>query len=85
MRSKMVVPALFLQRFERHSATHRHDGLGTALVSVCGSPADNLTFEVPWVNLGVIFAALYRIALATTCRPAQSTVWVCPAEALRYQ
>jgi hypothetical protein len=59
--------------------------LGTALVSVGGSPADNLTFEVPWVNLGVIFAALYRIALATTCRPAQSTVRVCPAEALRYQ
>jgi hypothetical protein len=54
-------------------------------VSVGGSPADNLTFEVPSVNLGVIFAALYRIALATMCRPARSTVRVCSAEALRYQ
>jgi hypothetical protein len=59
--------------------------LGTALVSVGGSPAGNLTFQVPSANLGVIFAVPYPDALAPTHRPAWSTVRVCPAEALRYQ
>jgi len=44
---------------------------------------DNLTFYVPWVNLGAIFAVLYPVALATTYLPARRAARVCPAEPLR--
>jgi putative ABC transport system permease protein len=46
---------------------------------------DNLTFDVPWLNLGVIFAVVYVVALATTLIPARRASRVYPAEALRYQ
>jgi putative ABC transport system permease protein len=46
---------------------------------------DNLTFQVPWVNLGVIFAVVYLVALATTLLPARRASRVYPAEALRYE
>jgi ABC-type lipoprotein release transport system permease subunit len=49
------------------------------------SPRDNLTFYVPWVNLGAIFAVLYPVALATTYLPAQRAARVCPAEPLRFR
>jgi putative ABC transport system permease protein len=45
----------------------------------------NLSFDVPWVNLGIIFAAVYLVALATTWVPAVRASRVYPAEALRYQ
>jgi putative ABC transport system permease protein len=45
----------------------------------------NLTFDVPWANLGIIFGAVYVVALATTWLPALRASRVYPAEALRYQ
>jgi putative ABC transport system permease protein len=46
---------------------------------------DNLTFDVPWTNLGIIFAVVYLVALATTLLPARRASRVYPAEALRYE
>jgi putative ABC transport system permease protein len=46
---------------------------------------ENLSFDVPWVNLGVIFLAVYLVALATTFAPALRASRIYPAEALRYQ
>ncbi len=45
----------------------------------------NLSFDVPWANLGVIFLAVYLVALATTFLPALRASRIYPAEALRYQ
>jgi ABC-type antimicrobial peptide transport system permease subunit len=44
-----------------------------------------LTFCVPWDNLGVIFAVVYLVALATTYLPASGAARVYPAEAIRYR
>jgi len=44
-----------------------------------------LTFDVPWLTLGVIFLTVYLVALATTLIPARNAARVYPAEALRYQ
>jgi len=45
----------------------------------------NLTLRVPWVNLGVIFVAVYAVALGATLVPALRASRVRPAEALRYE
>ena len=44
-----------------------------------------LTFAVPWLNLGVIFAAVILAALCTTLLAAHRATRIYPAEALRYQ
>jgi len=46
---------------------------------------ENLSFDVPWANLGIIFLVVYLVALATTWLPALRASRVYPAEALRYQ
>jgi putative ABC transport system permease protein len=46
---------------------------------------EHMAFVVPWITLGVIFAAVYVVALATTLIPAVRAARVYPAEALRYQ
>jgi putative ABC transport system permease protein len=46
---------------------------------------ENMSFDVPWLNLGVIFLAVYLIALVTTFAPALRASRVYPAEALRYE
>jgi putative ABC transport system permease protein len=46
---------------------------------------DNLSLQVPWLTLGVIFLAVYLVAMATTLAPARRAARVYPAEALRYQ
>jgi len=45
----------------------------------------NLTFDVPWASLAIIFGTVYLVALATTWLPAVRASRVYPAEALRYQ
>jgi putative ABC transport system permease protein len=46
---------------------------------------ENLSFEVPWANLGIIFLVVYLVALGTTWLPALRASRIYPAEALRYQ
>lgn len=46
---------------------------------------ENLAFTVPWVNLLVIFAAVYAAALLARWLPARKAARVYPAEALRYE
>jgi putative ABC transport system permease protein len=46
---------------------------------------ENLTLQVPWLNLAVIFLAVYAVALAATLLPAVRASRIRPAEALRYQ
>jgi putative ABC transport system permease protein len=45
----------------------------------------NLGFDVPWLNLGIVFVAVYAVAMATTLLPSLRAARVYPAEALRYQ
>lgn len=45
----------------------------------------NVGFEVPWLNLLVVFTVVYLAALAATLAPAIRASRVYPAEALRYQ
>ena len=46
---------------------------------------EHMAFSVPWLTLGVIFLAVYVVALATTYAPAVRAARIYPAEALRYQ
>jgi len=46
---------------------------------------DHLELVVPWLNLGVIFAVVYGVALAATLAPALRAARIRPAEALRYE
>jgi putative ABC transport system permease protein len=46
---------------------------------------ENMSYDVPWLNLGVIFLAVYLTALVTTFAPAVRASRVYPAEALRYE
>ena len=44
-----------------------------------------MPFDVPWLTLGLIFLAVYGVAMATTLAPARRGSRVYPAEALRYE
>jgi putative ABC transport system permease protein len=46
---------------------------------------EGMSFQVPWLMLGIIFLVVYAVALATTWAPALRASRVYPAEALRYQ
>jgi putative ABC transport system permease protein len=46
---------------------------------------EHMAFSVPWLTLGIIFLAVYVVALATTYAPAVRAARIYPAEALRYQ
>jgi putative ABC transport system permease protein len=45
----------------------------------------NVTFQVPWLNLGIVFFAVIAAALLTTLASAMRATRIYPAEALRYQ
>jgi putative ABC transport system permease protein len=44
-----------------------------------------MPFHVPWLTLGLIFFAVYSVAMLTTLAPARRASHVYPSEALRYQ
>jgi ABC-type lipoprotein release transport system permease subunit len=44
-----------------------------------------LELAVPWLNLGIIFGAVYAAALLTTWMPAVRASRIFPAEVLRYE
>jgi putative ABC transport system permease protein len=46
---------------------------------------ENMSFVVPWGTLGIIFLAVYLVAMLTTFVPALRASRIYPAEALRYQ
>jgi putative ABC transport system permease protein len=46
---------------------------------------ENLGFDVPWVNLAIIFLVVFAVAVATTWAPSTRASRVYPAEALRYE
>jgi putative ABC transport system permease protein len=46
---------------------------------------EDLTLVVPWLNLAIIFAAVYAVALLATLAPSLRASRIRPAEALRYQ
>jgi putative ABC transport system permease protein len=69
--------------------------VGTALGLVVGhnvisdsrrTPSwEHMSFEVPWVTLGIVFLTVYAVAVIATLAPAVRASRVYPAEALRYQ
>jgi putative ABC transport system permease protein len=46
---------------------------------------ENLSLNVPWLTLAVVFVLVYVVAMATTLVPARRASRIFPAEALRYQ
>ena len=46
---------------------------------------EHMSLQIPWLTLGLIFLAVYVVALLTTWAPALRASRVYPAEALRYQ
>jgi putative ABC transport system permease protein len=69
--------------------------VGTALGLICANNVisdaatqptwGDITFVVPWLELAVVFIAVYAAALLTTYGPARRAAGTYPAEALRYQ
>ena len=49
------------------------------------SRGENLELVVPWLNLGLIFAVVYAVAIAATLAPAIRASRIPAAETLRYQ
>jgi putative ABC transport system permease protein len=45
----------------------------------------DITLHVPWLNLAIIFAAVFAVALLATLAPAMRASRIRPAEALRYE
>jgi putative ABC transport system permease protein len=45
----------------------------------------NIGFDVPWLNLGIIFLAVFVVTILTSLAPSIRASRVSPAEALRYQ
>lgn len=68
-------------------------GLGAGLALIPASQVVNdmvtdipgLTFQVPWVEIGVVSCLAYAMTLLTTWLPAVQASKVAPAEALRYE
>jgi ABC-type antimicrobial peptide transport system permease subunit len=44
-----------------------------------------MTFAVPWLTLGIVFAVVYVGSVLATLPPARQASRVYPAEALRYE
>jgi putative ABC transport system permease protein len=58
----------------------------TVIADVSSQTAyEMVTLHVPWIELAIIFGAVYLVALATTLAPAVRASRIYPAEALRYE
>ena len=58
----------------------------TVIADVSSQSAyEMVTLQVPWVELAIIFGAVYLVALLTTLAPAVRASRIYPAEALRYE
>ena len=58
----------------------------TVISDVSSQPAyEMVTLHVPWIELAIIFGAVYLVALLTTLAPAVRASRIYPAEALRYE
>ena len=91
-RSSMVQLSFLLEAsFIAVTAIVVGTALGLAVASnVVGDYArlpsmENLSLDVPWLTLAVIFLAVYAVAMLTTLAPARRASRIFPAEALRYQ
>jgi putative ABC transport system permease protein len=62
-----------------------HNVISSSAATYAAGSGINLSLAVPWLTLGIIFLAVYLVALATTLIPARHAARVYPAEALRYQ
>jgi putative ABC transport system permease protein len=90
---RRMVQATFLLESSFIALTSIVVGTGLALAVAFNVISDSrrtpswsgMSFEVPWLTLGVIFLVVYAVALATTYAPAVRASRVYPAEALRYQ
>jgi putative ABC transport system permease protein len=90
---RKMVEAIFLLESAFVALTSILVGTGLGLIVGHNVIADsqrqgtfaNLAMHVPWGTLGVIFAIVFAIAMATTLVPARRAARVYPAEALRYQ
>jgi ABC-type lipoprotein release transport system permease subunit len=66
-------------------------GAGLALIPAAQVITDmatdipGLTFQVPWLEIGVVSGLAYAMTLMTTWLPAVQASQVTPAEALRYE
>ena len=90
---KRMVQASFLIESSFISLVAILVGTGLGLIcarNVIGDAASNPTwgnvrFVVPWLELGIVFLAVYAAALLTTYGPSRRAAGTYPAEALRYQ
>jgi len=60
-------------------------GLSVQIINTMGESFEGITYQVPWLNILVVFIIAYGASLLTTYLPARQAANVYPAEALRYE
>ena len=60
-------------------------GLSVQIINTMGETFEGITYQVPWLNILVVFIIAYGASLLTTYLPARQAANVYPAEALRFE
>jgi len=60
-------------------------GLSVQIIDAMGESFEGITYQVPWLNILVVFIIAYGASLLTTYLPARQAANVYPAEALRFE
>jgi len=60
-------------------------GLSVQIIDAMGETFEGITYQVPWLNILVVFIIAYGASLLTTYLPARQAANVYPAEALRFE